>query len=167
MRIPFSKRYRAFPELDQLSDGECKALVALVARRHRIAQFLSSLALTLVGLILFLCGGFVTMVVSEIVGRSQEAAWLADDGWIPLLGVVLSLIIAVVFTSASRNAWLRGKILEHLSTVECVQCEYSLLGLPAHDGVIVCPECGLPFNLAARGLSAADVMARAEEPQKP
>jgi len=158
VRLIVRKVYRVFPELDRFSDAECEGFVGLVARRHRLARFFVSLTLAIVGGILFLGGSFLSSAIGEVWSRSGDAPAFVEDGWHLLVGIIASVVGAMYFTSAARNAWLRGKIQEHLTTIECMGCEYPLLGLPVVGGGITCPECGQRFDLAARGLSAADVL---------
>lgn len=161
MRLIVRKVYRAFPELDRFSDAECEGLLGLVARRHRAGRVVMSVALAVVGGIVFVFGCVVTAVVGDALMKSNQTRAFVEDGRYMVAGIVASVTAAVLFTSVCRTAWLRSQIHQHLSTLECTECEYSLLGLPVEGGTITCPECGQRFDLAARGLTAADVMASA------
>jgi hypothetical protein len=160
VRLIVTKVYRAFPELDKFTDAECDGFVSLVARRHPFARFFVSLSLAILAVFLIIIGLMLTGLVASEVGRSYPGLTFFRSAWFAILGITLSVLLPMVFVSNLRSGWLRGKIETHLATIECAACQYSLLGLPVIDGGITCPECGQRFDLAARGLTAADLLSK-------
>lgn len=141
MRIPGSKIYRAFPELDQFSDDQCRKFVRAANRGFWWASLriflwvsgsISVLAFAAVGLS-FLTGAWQTWLgesVVEFVGGLSP--WLLLALLVPLMALVLRdwMLIRLV-RSILRN---RGC---------CSRCSYGLLGLPVDEDLCVtCPECG-------------------------
>ncbi len=164
MRLIVRKVYRAFPELDRFSDAECEGFVRHVARRHPFKRFVVYFTLGVLSMVLIvLCLGLLALVVGQLPNNVRGMQFMVQFGII-LLGTTLSVLVPMFGVSNIRTAWLRGKIQKHLSAIECAECEYSLIGLTIVDGGIFCPECGQRFDLAARGLTAADVLAKTPAP---
>ncbi|MBX3390254.1 MAG: hypothetical protein KF691_12470 [Phycisphaeraceae bacterium] len=141
MRIPGSKIYRAFPDLDQFSDDQCRKFLRAANRGFWWASLrifvwvsgtISILMVAAVGLS-FLTGAWQTWLgesVVEFVGGLSP--WLALAVLVPLAALVLRdwMLIRLV-RSILRN---RGC---------CSKCSYGLLGLPVDAELCVtCPECG-------------------------
>lgn len=164
MRLIVRKVYRAFPELDRFSDAECEGFVGLVARRHRRGRVVRLVGLAVASGLLFFGGSYLTYSIGDELFRSGRAPKFVQDYWHLLVGILASGVVALLFTSVCRTVWLRSKIQHHLTALECIECAYSLLGLPVVEGAITCPECGQRFDLAARGLTAADVLGQATPP---
>jgi len=159
MRFPISKVYRAFPELDRFTDAECERFVRL-ARTQNFPAFCWWVVVGLVVTGFSIVIGFVlTMVISQFVAKSGGSSAGTKATWIAFVGILVSLIGGAMLGVITYERWLKRTILSSLRTHECAACHYSLLGLPVVDGGITCPECGQRFDLAARGLSAAHVMA--------
>ena len=109
--------------------------------------------------------GFVlTMVISQFVARSGGFSAGTKATWIAFVGILVSLIGGAMLGVITYERWLKRTILSRVRAHHCAACSYPLLGLPVIDGGIICPECGQRFDLAARGLSAADVLARPDQP---
>ena len=151
MRLPRSKIYRAFPELDEYSDDQCRAYVKSASRTGR-----RSWGLFCVLAVIGWFGGFSVL----FVGASSTAAWVKSrqhTGFLEFLSVVGALTAAVGVPTISvvmaRDRWLRQAIARHLNTSLCPECRYQLLGLIPTGGAVRCPECGLEHSLAALGFS--------------
>lgn len=155
MRIPFSKPYRAFPELDPFSDCQCETMIAMARHTravsvkirpwvfaHRLSPFAGNLAYFLVLALIF-------PLIEYTFGDSNALARLAYGLFIVL---VCGGLLRVLFV---RDAWLRRLIQDVLeSGGSCTRCQYSLLGLPeVHDGCVRCPECG-HVNMSVPALRA-------------
>lgn len=163
MRIPYSKAYRAFPELDRFSDAECEGFVRLVKRQYRFAEV--SVQLASVPLMLIVTAPGVLLVMA--LARWQDTSgwgesWHAWE-WIILFGALLSGSCGGLSGLMFYDCWLKRAILVRLKEAKCPACAYSLLGLAVVDGGIRCPECGEVFGLAERGLTPADLLASVAE----
>lgn len=149
MRLPLSKPYRAFPELDKLTDAQCERLVTLAGRRHVRARVATTLiAITLAAITLPLALGLGAEVYNTLTTANQGA-------WAFLAG--LAVCTACLMTGPAcgyylRDVWLRSAIRSLIHDASCVSCGYSLLGLPAPQHAIRCPECGSTTDTTNLGL---------------
>ncbi|MCW5766183.1 MAG: hypothetical protein KIT68_09440 [Phycisphaeraceae bacterium] len=158
MRLPLSRVYRAFPELDRFSDELCETYVQRTAQRHSGAWG----ALNMLALGIAIVSTMI--VVTILAGRNRPGGWsphptlqLCMALAAPTLGAIGGLVI--------RDRWLRARLRRALNDTNCDGCTYSLLGLPLTDGFICCPECGRRMRPAERGLTPADFLS--EAPQGP
>ena len=157
MRLPVSKVYRGFSELDRFSDEKCAAYVRTAEQANAIGR----LAVQGLVFIMFLpgscLGGVSLLLVGQLLfGGPDEPDW-TPLARLPLmmLGVAAPCIGALMV----RDAWLRRMIQRQLERCVCPSCRYSLLGLRPVDGSVVCPECGAKHELASMGLEPADILA--------
>jgi hypothetical protein len=159
MRLPYSKVYRAFPELDRLTDAQCEEYVRQVRRRFRGGRRVHAL---LVGAGTLVLGVliFVGMVTVFVIGGNRYGSGVLVE--YPLLGAVVLAAGTgappMLVMYAVRHAWLRRRIRAHMKEIRCVQCHYLLLRLTVERGVVTCPECGTRVVLESLGLTPADVM---------
>ncbi|MBL0869210.1 MAG: hypothetical protein IBJ18_01390 [Phycisphaerales bacterium] len=142
MRIPFTKVWRAFPELDRFDDDRCKRFV----KRASQAFWLVKLFRFLMHLLGIAIGGVV-------VGFVLQAAFVLADDWrlrspsreifVAAAASVTGLLAFVTLLSV-RNRFLRKRIRTIINPRgTCLSCGYSLLGLPVPDSLkLPCPECG-------------------------
>lgn len=141
MRIPGSKVYRAFPELDHFSDDQCRKFVRAANRGFWwtslrifvwVSGAISVLAVAAIGLS-FLTGAWKKWLgdsVVEFVG--DLSPWLAAALLFPLAALVL-------------RDWLLIRLVRSILRTRgcCSRCSYGLLGLPVDaDLSVTCPECG-------------------------
>ena len=176
MRIPVSKMYRAFPELDPFPDHECRRFVRRARRR-----VLAWMWVPVVGLLASFAA-IVAIVVMIITHYEDElrtvSRWLdrCIGGVISVDYPVGDLAILVVFLLAitvgpwlafalPRDALIRRAIAKRIEIAECTGCEHSLIGLPLlvgrADPAVRCPECGREMVLSEIGLIPDDLLARA------
>lgn len=164
MRLPMSKIYRAFPELDRFEAAECEAWVARAWKMHGAALAGMNLLAFAVGGGALLLVGPLCFVVFWRVSERTPGEW----GWWLQLAMVLVMMpvlaVPVVGGLWIRDIALRRAIVRQLEGARCVKCRYSLLGLPIHLGAVVCSECGERMTLGTLGLTAADLMARTDGP---
>jgi DNA-directed RNA polymerase subunit RPC12/RpoP len=145
VRLPWSKVYRAFPELDQFDDRRCEEFVRSARRRFR-HEFAPRLLLQV--LVTALC----VIIAAGISGR-----WMAfaDVRLAPVAATVpcavllgCSLLPAVLI----RDLWLRSMLRRHIGNARCQGCGYPLLGLPVMGEAkmpgVRCPECGESAGMA-------------------
>lgn len=168
MRIPYSKVYRAFPELDRFSDSECERFI-LVARERFAASMSAGAALAyfaffavtpLFGVLWFGVGGALMEWITE--PSASSSYHYVEDRWWYGLGLVLGACL-MPFAGGVAALYVRDRCLirvisRQLITARCAGCGYSLLGLPATEGAVTCPECGAECILADRGLTPEDLM---------
>ena len=155
MRLPTSKVYRAFPELDQFSDAQCRAFVRSANQGVSKAAVRSLLYLITGGTVLFVSGSILIAIL---------VAWEPDPTFgvcVFLVGVIASTGLAVL---ALRDVMLRSRIRRVFDLRgSCAGCSYALVGLPVSDDgtngkrEVRCPECGLE-----RVIAAADIQVDAE-----
>lgn len=159
MRIPYSKVFRAFPELDQFSDAQCEAYVARVRARRSGSRDIMILGAGAAGVGTAIVMAAVTwVIVMPIAGalglRIRPEYELPWD--MALVG--FHIVAACIAAMLVRDVWLRRAIRACIDAARCPKCDYSLLGLPVSDGVVQCPECGGVCDLRAIGLEADDLL---------
>ena len=154
MRIPTSKLYRAFPELDRFSDAECRAFMARL-RRQVGGQIVGYLIAGLCGFGVFVATIFVEAVMIDLTQRirfSDDAELVlgAISFALPFLtGLMTILIVRDFFVRRT----LRTRILNVVRRFTCRGCTYSLVGLRATGHVVRCPECGHETTFTELGIA--------------
>lgn len=155
MRLPVSKVYRAFSELDKFSESQCDAYVRNAWREHRV-QGVVCVLMVVGGTIaaVFTAGFGAGLLTIAVFPRQYE---LADAYLISLL----VLFVAFFAVQAGgllliRDFWLRRLVRKQLRGTRCPACSYSLLGLSILEGVLTCPECGGRHTLTSLGKTEAD-----------
>lgn len=148
MRIPGSKVYRAFPELDRFSDAQCARFLWAskrdwwVARLARLfAAFGAFAGSLLIGY------GAVALLVWRFLptdgggSRSISEVWYWGSIMSAICGPVLIALLVALMT---RDLFLRRRLRAVINDrAKCLGCGYSLLGLTVPENLIVnCPECG-------------------------
>lgn len=148
MRIPASKVYRAFPELDKFSDAQCESFVKAAARQSGRRAIRVFLQLLVAGLVLVgVCGAL--MVLGERWKAANEVLWRRDDfylAWAAMTMLVSFLATGLAFLVAKDVLLRRAirRVMQERGT--CTNCGYGLTGLPVNpSGVVICPECGTTF----------------------
>lgn len=143
MRLIATPSFRAFPELDEFSDEQCRAFVQ--ATRRMLGARIATWAFRL----------FVTFAVPPIVVFA--VAYLhgppAPGRSIDLIAVLLIAGVAwmgfgwlVAKDLALR--WLIHRVMRRGGS--CMGCGYRLVGLSVGpDAVVTCPECGHALDLTA------------------
>ncbi len=143
MRLIATPSFRAFPELDQFSDEQCRAFVQ--ATRRMLGARIATWAFRL----------FVTFAVPPIVVFA--VAYLhgppAPGRSIDLIAILLIAGVAwmgfgwlVAKDLALR--WLIHRVMRRGGS--CMGCGYRLVGLSVGpDAVVTCPECGHALDLTA------------------
>jgi hypothetical protein len=144
MRLPTTRVYRAFPELDEFGNEQCRAWVRsanagvfrLLARMMLFgAAFLAWL------LVVGFASVGVGMWLSILDGRARH-----EHAVLILLGVAITIGIGfgVVWVLMLRDALLRRRVRGVMEARgSCDKCRYVLVGLPVAEGRVICPECGL------------------------
>jgi hypothetical protein len=168
MRIITRKRiYRAFPELDHLSDFQCKQLM----RRIRLSVW-RLLVIVLAAVVAFFISFVVFTLLASILPDLIEPLLWSDDAMIVVFlvlaigAVVLPLILALLTRDIVLGAFLKHGMRVYLRHTTCPGCGYQLLGQTVDgEGAVRCPECGRATTLTELGLDdPADLLPpRAED----
>lgn len=153
MRLPLSKIYRAFPELDRFDNTTCEVFV----QRAREAKKVSGCMFAAMVLPMYFLLAFVMLVMVD---------WIASSVNVPLpiavvaVGFSLIPLVPALTLLVIRDVWLRWALRSQVGSTNCF-CGYSLLGLTLVDEGVQCPECGEVLRLADRGLVPEDLLAGA------
>ena len=157
MRIPTSKIYRAFPELDRFSDAECRAFMARL-RRQVGMQLFGFLAAGAAGFGMFVATIVVQGVMYVWTRRIRfglsvddaEMVWAAIYIAMPFLASFMTILLVRDFFV---RRGLRTRILNVVRRFTCRGCTYSLVGLRATGHVVRCPECGHETTFTELGIA--------------
>lgn len=150
MRIPFTRIYRAFPELDRFSDEQCRRFVR-AACRTGARRFVHRAALGALLLVLYVVTSPLAGLCMDLAERSlgprtprEALSFLAS-----VTGLIAVLAAPVLLTFLVRDHLLIRRIRDILQAGGvCPACRYSLIGLPVSESnIIVCPECGSPYEV--------------------
>lgn len=159
VRVPISKVYRAFPELDPFDDEQCELFVHQATsgslRRRAVGLGYKLLALV-VGLATW---AFVFAMAAAMLSALRLPQTLIDV--LGVLGAAGFVFVPALAALVARDQWLRRTVKARLVSARCPGCEYSLLGLPVQDGRVACPECGEQLHLERMGLTPRDLIAAA------
>ena len=143
MRVPMSKVWRAFAELDRFDDERCARFVRAAKRRWWVVAMVQGTAASLAWLVMAVPAMGLAMWASESLTRRLT---LGDAGFVCVLAVVASLSLGITFVPLLlfKDWRLRRRIRVLIAARgSCVKCGYGLLGLPVSEGLRVrCPECG-------------------------
>jgi len=162
LRLPWSRIYRAFPELDQFSDDECERYLrqVYVQRRTRGWPVVAAVA-----------GGVAWPLLALSVARLSARSCSGQSVFFPVL-----LLVGEVLAVALPLLWMRDflmirSIRGRIDNTRCTACRHSLLGLPllgppeggrpgSGAEAVRCPECGSVMVLSDLGLVTADLIPR-------
>lgn len=162
MRFLVANLHRAFPELDPFPDTQA---IGYVTDAYK--QF-SGVVNTwrLVGTLVCCTAFFLSCPLSSILAAAITPLLSRGADESPfMIGVFLpGWFLAGWSFFALRDHGLRKAIRNRLEGARCTKCHYSLLGLAVRDERVRCPECGHEELLAARGLSAADILGVIADP---
>lgn len=161
MRIPFTKVYRAFSDLDRFGDAECRRYVRRALAK---ADWRLTTLPRVVGFSLF-------VGVPLTLWALDRATWMGvsipqDPDIRILLAAIPGATLGLFGWIVSRDWALRSCLREELEAARCRKCRYSLLGVRVDylgfgqepgRAVARCPECGTVWNLLDIGLSPWDL----------
>lgn len=160
MRIPTSKIYRAFPELDRFTDYQCQLLM----RRVRL-----QLGATL-GWTALIVGAYFALMIVVGMALGFLAAILGESADVPIKYeqfVTLLILLVLIGLPALGCVYLRDAILRYrlsrsidyeINRIRCLHCKYILIGQVPSGGYVGCPECGASFKLGELGLTEDDLL---------
>ncbi len=144
MRIPLSRVWRAFPELDRFTNEQCARFVRAACRTGRRHVHHAAL------LVLFLLFVVASVLLAAGIAHVFERLWAPSSRGARVANVVLVvLMLAIValpplLVMLIRDRLLLRRIRRVLRTRgACPGCRYTLVGLPVSAALaVVCPECG-------------------------
>lgn len=141
MRLPGTKIWRAFPELDSFDDARASQFVHAACRAFWLVKFVRGAAMFFGGLgcvvVMILACGVVMNTLERVIKEPMLTALL---GLTALIVGVLSMCVLMIV----RDFFMRRRVRKVIaSRGSCVNCGYVLVGLrvPA-DLHLRCPECG-------------------------
>ncbi|HVP73947.1 MAG TPA: hypothetical protein VMS30_09430 [Phycisphaerales bacterium] len=158
LRLPVSKIYRAFPELDRFSDEQCERYVAFakgdIGCLFFIIPPLATVALFVMCVFVFINAAAwanfrIHGTMSVVTGIVYAVGVISFLFGLPLAGGFLARDLVL-------HRLLRRHVRSRVERTRCPACRYSLLGQRVVAGVIGCPECGGTTTLAALGLLSED-----------
>lgn len=165
MRLALVKVYRAFPELDHLSDTECESVVRNARTRHTgwLVRFPAAMGA------LAAIGWPIAWIVGVLFFRWERWAPIPQSGDMRVLALAITTILfAACVGMVMRDITLWWALRREIAGAQCPKCEQSLLGLrieyvglhPGEPGraFVRCPECGRRHNLLEIGLTPRDLI---------
>ncbi len=129
-------------------------------KHHRLAH-------VVVNLFLIVCvvTGIVLVTSSLLLfgeTRIGDSIFIDGPGWLGvpvLVGAIVCFALPPMLIGALvRNSWIDSVTHRFILELRCI-CGYSLSGLNATDGIVVCPECADRIVLADRGLTPEMLLA--------
>ena len=156
MRIPLTKVYRAFPELDRFSEAQCDLLMC------RVRLDPGTRDLPWAGPAVVFLGSL--LIVALLLARTSLLAgteWLFRDA--DVLIALLSVLGIPPFSALLiRDCLLRLLLLRavrvRIDRVRCRHCKYILIGQRPLGDLVTCPECGRTNRLRELGVTADDLI---------
>lgn len=158
MRVPLSKVYRAFPELDRFSDEQCQGWQRLANDYWPWKRLAVSIAIVAVFVVVYFATTAAFGLVAAATAFTRQRG--GDTDTIILVLVLVGPVLIAVLASLGIRDWWTRRCLRRFIDDRLCGCGYSLLGLPEEpqtQGVAVhCPECGVWHRVDSRtGLTTA------------
>jgi hypothetical protein len=141
MRIPGSKIWRAFPELDEFDDARCQKFVR-AASKPTWQTAARAIAVFAAGVLALPATGMAIALACRLV--PSLGRWLELSPLGPVMVMTMVIGSGPMVGLLVRDFLLRRAIRRVIrERGQCVKCSYLLLGLRAErDGYVTCPECG-------------------------
>ena len=162
MRIPINNIYRAFEELDDYTDQQCKMLMQRVKLSALAKQSINGAAFLgfIIGLVAMLPFIYALLELLKAGDPAwQQQAMENQRGTIWAFGLFWPAAVGALI---GRDMVLRKMLIKAINVqidrVRCPECKYILIGQREHNGSVTCPECGHSTLLRILGLVAADLI---------
>lgn len=164
MRFPLFKPWRAFKDLDDLSDSECEAVVRdalLTSGAH------AETAPWLLGGITVVVWPVGILVAMQYVTLSRYVPIPANATLASIELLVTTMLAGACAAFLSRDVLLYLSIRRYLARASCPMCGQPLHGLPIQslgsepnpaNQFVRCAECGKRHNLLEIGLTPRDLV---------
>lgn len=139
-RVPHRRGYRAFPELNALSDEQCVAFVRQARRQDRRAgRVRRVLAGVLVAIVL--APMLAVMLWSlDLFPVHRRYDWIFYLTFVVWMGPLSAPILLLAWWFSFRED--RLVIGRRFRAPRCSACAYALSGLSQRATEVRCPECG-------------------------
>lgn len=164
MRIPTSKIYRAFEELDEFSDEQCERLMKRVQLDRASTTGMAGLVVCVVVVSLFVMGLFLWFM-SELLDAQLRVLSMPMRPYFDLDAMVFSIVECITAVASGflmRDHVLRKNLIAaiqlRIERVRCPNCKYILIGQRARNNMVTCPECGTSTSLGALGVTEKDLI---------
>lgn len=163
LRIPRSKIYRAFPELDPFSDEDCAHFMQRARSQGGFDGWVSLALYGSAAVILIVLFSLIAVMFGRLTGLFRPQLAKADAEYLAIAAILflvgaLPTFGGLITRDIVYRRLMRRAINLQLDRIRCLECRYSLLGQIAHDGFVRCPECGVVVSLRRLGLSADDLI---------
>ncbi|MDQ7012691.1 MAG: hypothetical protein Q9O74_02205 [Planctomycetota bacterium] len=160
------KPWRAHPELDGLSDTECREMIERRWRREvpplrAITTVALAAALLWTPALMFALVEFTPLTRDPTLDKETVYAALAA------VSLITGIAVGVGLRWFLIDAVTRRTLRRIIAGAVCPKCKHSLRGLPIVDDAtrpedrsrmrVRCPECGKPVRLLKYGYSPADL----------
>jgi len=154
LRLPISKIYRAFPELDRFSDERCEEYVRQA--RRELGYMIWFVSIVSAGVMAVVVVSALVLIVNlfRVFVSGVDPALLFPMAVGCLIGI--PLLSGLLARDLVLGRFLRRYVRSKIERSRCPACKYSLLGQRMSKGVIRCPECGGTTTLQALGLQSPD-----------
>jgi len=164
MRIPGLKVWRAFSELDHLTDSECisvcrRVIVQMPTWRGRLPWVLGVVPMIIVAIL-----SAILMRKAGVLTTNLEQVHL----WVLAVVIMVMGLAYALGVLLARDFNLYLLIRRDLRRARCKKCGQSLIGLKViesainpntpGDARVRCPECGRLWVLLEIGLSPRDLI---------
>ncbi|MBK7404328.1 MAG: hypothetical protein IPJ41_06745 [Phycisphaerales bacterium] len=161
----FGKPWRAYPELDGLSDAECRELVERRWRRQPPRRWIIPAAAS-AGVLVW-AGAVADVIVQSPLMRDPA---LKPVSVRILLGIVVLACgwgAGAMGAAIARHSLTIATLRKIVAGATCPRCGHSLIGLPITDDAtrpedrsrmrVRCPECGKVVRLLKHGYGPQDL----------
>lgn len=167
MLASLGRPWRSHPELDGLSDGECRVLL----EREWVRDTPPWGAMQTVGAVVGVSWAVGVFFFAAIGMGIDLADPLAESfaTQATLLAVALGggLLVGAVVWLVLRDLTMRATLRRLMQGARCPRCRHSLIGLPIFDDAarpedhsrrrVRCPECGKTVRLQRYGMTPRDL----------
>ncbi len=156
MRIPLTKLYRAFSQLDRFSDTQCGLLMRRVRldRKARLLVWVSPVFAFVLSFVVVV----ILLVTTDVLAQTEPLFRDADL----LLFLLCVLCIPAAVALLSRDHLLRRFLVKairlRIDRVRCRHCRYILIGQRPIGDEVNCPECGKMNRLRELGVTVDDLI---------
>jgi predicted Zn-ribbon and HTH transcriptional regulator len=150
VRVPATKVYRAFPEMDRFTDAECQRLVVHAGRHARITPEAG-------------CVGRFIAVGALGLGGSLLLGWLISsmvrnaDDMIPAGVFVGSLVLGIILSLQYRDRLMGHVLREQIRRTTCPTCNASLLGSHRSADTVRCGGCSAVHTFESLAIQSEDL----------
>src|SRR5690606_22257815 len=104
-----------------------------------------------------LAAATVWVMVASLWTMVLASQPFGPDSWLVVVVISTTVMSGAVIGLLIRDRWLRWAVGQQIDAARCPACRYTLLGIPAVEGIITCPECGAGRRVEDLDLSPEQV----------